>query len=226
MKRRLLITIAVFLVAGAVLNAAVAWGCWFGSDAGLPSKRPVFKRLSAAEALKIAGDLGFVPQINPDGIPIVYANGVTLHCGYGTTLDVLDVQQIAIVERPYAEAVADLASMNYTYTLVERFQAGWPTHTMRGYEITVQDTETGRASAPNRWSLSSGERMPPFPLQPIWPSFSGYTLLYGVVLWLLICGPFLPRRLTRAIRAKRGCCQACGYPLGQSDVCSECGKPC
>ena len=47
------------------------------------------------------------------------------------------------------------------------------------------------------------------------------TFFYAVILWLLICGPFVLRRF---IRMKRGRCVKCGYPLGESPVCSECGK--
>ncbi len=59
------------------------------------------------------------------------------------------------------------------------------------------------------------------PLRPIWPGFAVNTLFYAVVLWLLIPGPFALRRF---IRVKRGLCPACAYPMGESDVCSECGK--
>ncbi len=57
---------------------------------------------------------------------------------------------------------------------------------------------------------------------PLWLGFAVNTLFYSVVLWLLIPGPFALRRF---IRVKRGLCPACAYPTGQSDACSECGKP-
>ncbi len=47
------------------------------------------------------------------------------------------------------------------------------------------------------------------------------TLLYTAVLWLLIPGPFVLRRL---IRMKRGRCVKCAYPMGESAVCTECGR--
>ena len=59
------------------------------------------------------------------------------------------------------------------------------------------------------------------PLRPIWPGFAVNTLFYAAVLWLLIPGPFVLRRV---IRVRRGLCPACAYPRGESDVCSECGK--
>ena len=59
------------------------------------------------------------------------------------------------------------------------------------------------------------------PLRPIWPGFGVNTLFYAAVLWLLIPGSFVLRRF---IRVSRGLCPACAYPMGESAVCSECGK--
>ena len=59
------------------------------------------------------------------------------------------------------------------------------------------------------------------PLRPIWPGFAVNTILYAAFLWLLFCGPFVLRRF---IRVRRGLCLACGYPMGKSSVCSECGE--
>ena len=59
------------------------------------------------------------------------------------------------------------------------------------------------------------------PLLPVWPGFAINTLFYAVVLWLVINGPLA---LRRAIRRQRGLCPACAYPMGESRVCSECGK--
>ena len=217
MKCRVLIIIAVFLFAGVVVNATVAWGCWAGSDATLVTKL-WFPNMLDAKALEIADDLGFAPQIST---PIVQARGMTIHSGFKTTLDVIQISQFEAVEWPYAAVISDISRepASVTYVSAVRFQAGWPTHTLRGYEITVQDM----ALFP--WAYPSWKGRSPFPLLPIWPGFAVNSLLYAVVLWLLICGPFVPRRVIRAIRVKRGGCPACGYPAGRSDVCSECGKP-
>ena len=60
------------------------------------------------------------------------------------------------------------------------------------------------------------------PLLPIWPGFAVNTIFYAAILWPLICGPFVLRRL---IRRKRGLCVACGYDLRHADhnACPECG---
>jgi hypothetical protein len=46
------------------------------------------------------------------------------------------------------------------------------------------------------------------------------TLFYAALLWLLFFAPFT---LRRHLRARRGLCQACAYPVGEAAVCSECG---
>ena len=55
------------------------------------------------------------------------------------------------------------------------------------------------------------------PYRLIASGFAVNTLFYAALLWL----PFVLRRF---IRMKRGLCPACGYPMGESAVCSECGK--
>ncbi len=59
------------------------------------------------------------------------------------------------------------------------------------------------------------------PLRPIWPAFLANTLLYATLSQLLVSAP---RQLRRHLRARRGLCPACGYPVGEAVVCSECGR--
>ena len=63
---------------------------------------------------------------------------------------------------------------------------------------------------------------PSLPYRPVWPGFALNTLFYAGVLWLLFL--FAPRTLRRHVRARRGLCPACAYPVGDSPVCSECGR--
>jgi hypothetical protein len=58
------------------------------------------------------------------------------------------------------------------------------------------------------------------PLRPIWLGFIANTLIYAAALWTLGRVPTLMRRL---VRAGRGLCPGCGYPPGDSDICTECG---
>ncbi len=61
------------------------------------------------------------------------------------------------------------------------------------------------------------------PLRPIWPGFAVNTMFYAGALWLVICGPFVLRRI---IRMRQGLCRACGYDLwyAEHDACPECGQ--
>jgi hypothetical protein len=59
------------------------------------------------------------------------------------------------------------------------------------------------------------------PLRPILSSFAGNSVGYAVVLWALVLGPGTLRRF---IRRRRHLCPACGYPVGESELCSECGR--
>jgi hypothetical protein len=61
---------------------------------------------------------------------------------------------------------------------------------------------------------------PHVPLRPIWPGFSVNTLFYAALLWIPIAAR---SRLRRMLRLRRGCCARCGYPIGKSAVCTECG---
>ena len=145
MKRRLLIA-AIFLLAGAVVNVAVAWGFDTWNDKVLKT------RVSLSDGL------------------------VEYTAEYYEDLDLIPIQ------------------IQWGRTAV-----GWPTDSL-GYTW----------DEPRPWSL-----------HPIWPGFAVNTLFYAAVLWLLIPGPFVLRRV---IRVKRGLCPACAYPMGESAVCSECGK--
>ncbi len=59
------------------------------------------------------------------------------------------------------------------------------------------------------------------PYRPIWPGFAINTIFYAATFWLLIPGPFALRRFRRV---RRGLCPKCAYPVGDSSVCTECGK--
>ena len=60
------------------------------------------------------------------------------------------------------------------------------------------------------------------PLRLLWPGFALNTAFYAANLWLLVRGPFALRRF---LRVRRGLCPKCAYPMGESAVCTECGRP-
>ncbi|MEM7229289.1 MAG: hypothetical protein AAF432_10805, partial [Planctomycetota bacterium] len=58
------------------------------------------------------------------------------------------------------------------------------------------------------------------PTTPIWSGIIINSLFYAVVAFIIVRTPFWIRHL---IRARRNRCTQCGYPRGESSVCSECG---
>jgi hypothetical protein len=168
-RHRLLI-IAVFLLAGAVVNVAVAWLCWLGSD--MP-RRSSDTTLPIEETWKIGEDLGL--DINP----IFGRYTAVFRCGYGVTLDMVRFSN------PSGRMAA----------IVSRVQAGWPAHTMRGYTVRVPN-----GPLEYRWAYSVREGKPAVPLLPTWPGLAVNSAFYAVILWLLMWGAFALRRFVRKKR--------------------------
>lgn len=98
--------------------------------------------------------------------------------------------------------------------------AGWPAHSIFGTR-TFSGELRGAVEiwwkTPNQRPLS----MPRYlPTRPRWPGFAINTDFYASIFWLICGAPFA---LRRRLRARRGQCQQCGYPIGVSPVCTECG---
>ncbi len=60
------------------------------------------------------------------------------------------------------------------------------------------------------------------PLRPLWAGVIVNTIFYAAVFWLLVA---LPRTLHGRVRRLLCRCPQCGYPIGGSAVCTECGRP-
>ena len=185
MKRRLLI-IAVFLLLGAVVNVAVAWGC------------ALWSKPSHSTDKSGPRDLGF-------GYTVVF----------------------------YEDAVG--ASDRLRIFFPVEIAAGWPLRCLERYPIFFPDLSPFYNE--ERTVIQAGIPLPPLlewihplpnrtlPIRPVPAGFTLNTLFYAALLWLLIPGPFVLRRF---LRLRRGLCPKCAYPMGESAVCTECGRalPC
>ncbi len=106
---------------------------------------------------------------------------------------------------------------------------GWPFRALRlSYEVQrrANGFQTGIAVYPPDWLR--GKRAFPqsligqyLPLDPIWFGFAANTMLYASVIVVITSAG---RKLRRVHRRRRGRCLACGYPIGETDRCSECGS--
>ena len=208
MKRRLLL-VAIFLLAGAVVNVAVAWGCavWSPRDVS-GGVKPICLDGWPEDSLWLVEQM---PVAEPGRWTTPWGRK---RSGIGVEEEIVSLKYV-----PAGHANLPPFGTNYS-RFVRRCCAGLPLLSLEGFRASgwVQASQ-GALSAP-RWLRPVSMRL--LPLRPIWPGFAVNTLLYAVVLWLLSGGPFVLRRF---IRVKRGLCSACAYPHGESDVCSECGKP-
>ena len=234
MKRRLT-QLAVFLLLGAIVNVAVAWGCVvadLGGDAdsdSLSKNERAWLRLTSDE-----------PDPRRDGPPVDVSDGV----GWERRgLSLRDDRLAKLIAGTYADGV-DWPSLEY-------IKAGWPLRSLVGetwlHGSQWIDPRTG-VSQPGRQisALLRVERLraPHFaqpyvllPLRPIWRGFVANTLIYTLALWIL--APYLRSLSVKTIATcrrqfhKPGHCAKCGYDLrgtfrgasGGGGVCPECGAP-
>ncbi|MEE8154284.1 MAG: hypothetical protein V3T53_04920 [Phycisphaerales bacterium] len=230
MKRRLF-KLAVFLLLGAILNVAVAWGFALSVDLGVHKAFRIGARRIAVfhrdleetdfdgwKLMRRAAPGGRVVAVvpekataprdsaDPDDVPADAASAYRRLCKY--------------TDRPVNWPPGSWKS------LVDQSR-GWPmlamccqceynsyipgtTFVVNGIEIDDGQTVIGEAIV--------------LPLRPIWPGFAINTLFYAAILWSLTLGPFAARR---RIRRKRGHCIKCGYDLrgAEHEACPECGAP-
>jgi hypothetical protein len=192
-SRRIIARVIVFLLLGAIVNVAVAWGCTIPSWSITLSATPVD---------------GPSWPLKPKNSWSTPPNSVARATRFGLAF----------------ESWHDTRT-NGRYASMSVRRAGWPNYGLRcssWHELYAGQTKQQvtsfdavmmkRPFATERW----------LPLRPIWPGFAVNTLFYAGILWLLFAAPFALRRRRRI---KRGLCPACAYPVGDSEVCTECGKP-
>ncbi len=102
---------------------------------------------------------------------------------------------------------------------VQVLMTGWPCLALEGHWGLVHGRPKASGLLITRWGRR--HTVVTCPLRPLWPGFAIDTIFYAAILWLLIPGPFVLRRF---LRVRRGLCPKCAYPMGESAVCTECGR--
>ncbi len=202
MRRRLLIA-AIFLLAGAVVNVVVAWGC------STLAESAQFDALLTARIRRQHFEAGKRPDRRESEAPWVEA----AFRGAGV---------VVVVVRLPGEG------------LVRLHRAGWPARALEGREsISPNSDPSYRWGIPMPVKVSLALEYPRgsakpivktvtgvLPMRPVWRGFLLNTAFYALA-FILPAGMWWSLR--RFIRVRRGLCAACAYPMGESDVCSECG---
>src|SRR5262245_22651601 len=217
-KRRVL-KLSLFLLAGAIINVAVAWGVALWTD---PTKRPG----DIASSMLSDTDFGEIARVDATGYVLINFSRSHHSAGSGKALP--NVARVDIkselpawsgLRRPHAEYVR--ASIDHDGVSEHRqvLASGWPCLGLwRSMFWTVlqalqnvifyRGLQGGFSTSLSPWQ-GLIERVAP--MRPIWPGFALNTLIYATALWLAVAGPALVRR---QLRRMRGRCPACGYPVG------------
>jgi hypothetical protein len=211
--RRRLIQLGLFLMLGAIVNVAVAWGfsLWGAATFGTRDHP-----LITPEQVQWA-----VPEGWEALLPVPYAPDMARDCSVTGLLAI----QIG-VRREYLgpdafQLVGATHQLHYLAT-------GWPFHSCSCWGLLHQQALDWHCAldAPAALKARDAELLPlvhyarPLPLRPLPLGFTINTLFYGAILWTMFAAPFALRRRRRI---KRGLCPACAYPVGRSEVCTECG---
>ncbi len=210
-KRRLLIA-AIFLLAGAVVNVAVAWGC---AQLTLGALTEQVMRDSDLSIWRAQMHLGWPNE------PYLRMEGRAL----GHRYEVMS-------GRIYFPVTAGSPAA-WLKGIYKEWRIGWPLQCLErhtwltfgknipsDYEFAAGQVEKGLVLLPEYGFFGRLPRRR-LPVEPVWAAVIFNTVFYAAALWLLTYGLFALRRF---IRVKRGRCPACAYPRGESPVCSECGK--
>jgi hypothetical protein len=190
--RRRLIQLGLFVLAGAIVNVAVAWGCSIWSA----------ETFSEVRECRPPHPLWWTrfPQWfdRPEVVPTVEVRGF----GMGGVAMGADLWACVIRE------------------------PGWPCRTFQ-YGVEYLEGTQGSPWCSRAWRVpdwvpwvASERRFVPF--HPLVVGFAINTPFYAGILWLMFAAPFA---LHCRWRIKRGLCVACAYPIGSSEVCTECGAP-
>ena len=213
--KRWLVRICVFVVLGAIINVAVAWGCATVGSRSFEEFEPSAEQIAFWRAQ--------VSERAPDFRGLVYVCYVERGLGvlnqttpcllaYGHRAKVFGARKVLMAGVPAYCVRGEVTLTDY----------GFQTHEYSGLRFVKFVAAPPGSALEERLLWSRGFRA--LPTSPIWPGFAINTVFYAMILWLLFAGPFVLRRRRRI---RRGLCPKCAYDLrnrpSDSSACPECG---
>ena len=199
--RSLTRTCVVCLLGGVVINVAVAWGCALGLDLS-----------SATMAIGTDGPDGLADTwvvrvwTRTGSVRVSSHRFVGVHSSDTTATELVPAWTGFGVPLPEYESRTE----PYESRFAEAW--GWPLVSM-----WYQTDKAFTAQSTFRAGVRVAGRV--LPLRPIWVGFAGNSAVFALAVLLLSC-PFTARRFSRLWQDR---CVKCGYPIGVSLRCTECG---
>jgi hypothetical protein len=208
--KRWLITSAFFLLAGVIASITITWGC------ALVPARLWWPPHSASSDSKPW------PRAVPERWP---ARAHFLR----RQVPGRSVEEYGAIA-PTANRDELWRAEQYSITIGS---AGWPCRALQWERWQVINSLRPNELPQHSWWLSgifipTASSYPShlhttiLPLRPLWPGFAINAVFYAVLLWLICRAVY---RFRRIVRSHRGLCPSCGYPMGSTPVCTECGQP-
>ncbi len=171
MRRRLLIA-AIFLLAGAVVNVPVAWGCARGT-------------LSISSKDSVALSFQDIAWWNKHVSPLFHGHAESAYKKRGVGIEA---------------SIVVSAATTQGYLSATRVASGWPARSLSGEFWDSHGLGKLPPWSERRAAYVYVNRSFVIPFRPFWPGVAVNTLLYAVLLWLLAWGLLAPRRFIRVKR--------------------------
>jgi hypothetical protein len=219
MKRRIIFKLLVFLLLGAIINVAVAFGFAF------------FQSQLGREEIVRYSDAVWGYDVNQPirGFDIRYDNALEWPSSVTADWPECTIWQTRTRSGGALEIAGGIKDNTIFYQGLWRY--GWPCCSL---EAELRERIDKAAQGPTRTSgviagfpfdrpiVGPARIDMHFPLRPIWPGFAINTIFYAAIVWVLFA---VPATIRRRVRRKRGQCAACGYSLRESvsEKCPECG---
>jgi hypothetical protein len=209
---RIITRVIVFLLLGAIVNVAVAWGCALIVDPEATDRIERGVNISGKTHWEVFRQRSFGTERVTS---LLFLREIAASTATADQILPRWCQSEALGAReqmlPFPPSSGPI------------FQArGWPFVAISQRFVRSQSDRSTSSSIDLAFPDFAGNPRSPrlLPLRPIWPGFAINTLFYAGMLWLLFAAPFALRRRRRI---RRGLCPACAYPVGDSEVCTECG---
>jgi hypothetical protein len=213
-------TIVILLLAGAVVNVAVAWVLAILVTSPIDPNSLYVTETGRCET---DGHRWWCLVIHRFGMTAVAWDSRNASIWYGTRPPPAERRELDLNAVPkWARTPDDVRLGEYGVVRHVASSRGWPMRALyyrQTRQIRTFET-TGCFPTPGALLRVGNGAYLPYNIHPL--GFGINTAFFAALLWLLIRGQHTLRRL---IRIHRGLCPDCAYPRGESATCTECGRP-